>query len=188
MRPLHKTDYLHHQSHYPDIHAWSRALHRLLVLVRQDPSARTFHHMFYYGRGPRLRPPVDVCKSCCCARGMLFVGGCIFLTCGMAMPWFTSNNPRFGKRTTANGIQLTVGNAAGVLSPFLFTGSGPVYTEGYAVAIALLGLSGSLFTGMHFYWRRRNTNKRAGNEDWRAEGISEEEVSSAHRDATGEKD
>ncbi|KAI5360651.1 Putative MFS transporter superfamily [Septoria linicola] len=83
---------------------------------------------------------------------------------------------RFGKRTTANGIQLTVGNAAGVLSPFLFTGSGPVYTGGYAVAIALLGLSGSLFTGMHFYWRRRNTNKRAGKEDWRAEGLSEEEV------------
>lgn len=109
--------------------------------------------------------------------GCFFVGGCIFLTCGMAMPWFTSNNPRFGKRTTANGIQLTVGNAAGVLSPFLFTGSGPVYTEGYAVAIGLLGLSGSLFTGMHFYWRKRNANKRAGKEDWRAEGLSADEVS-----------
>ncbi|GIZ37800.1 hypothetical protein CKM354_000123400 [Cercospora kikuchii] len=108
--------------------------------------------------------------------GCFFVGGCIFLTCGMAMPWFTSNNPRFGKRTTANGIQLTVGNAAGVLSPFLFTGSGPVYTEGYAVAIGLLGLSGSLFTGMHFYWRKRNANKRAGKEDWRAEGLSADEV------------
>ena len=94
----------------------------------------------------------------------------------MAMPWFTSNNPRFGKRTTANGIQLTVGNAAGVLSPFLFTGSGPVYTEGYAVAIGLLGLSGSLFTGMHFYWKGRNAKKRAGKEDWRVEGMSEDEV------------
>lgn len=93
------------------------------------------------------------------------------------MPWMSTNNPRYGKRTTANGIQLTVGNASGVLSPFLFVGSGPVYLQGYAVAIGLLGLNSSLFTGMHFYWRRRNANKRAGREDWMVEGLSEEEVS-----------
>lgn len=109
--------------------------------------------------------------------GCFFIGGCIFCATGMAMPWMSTNNPRYGKRTTANGIQLTVGNASGVLSPFLFVGSGPVYFQGYAVAIALLGLNSSLFTGMHFYWRKRNANKRAGKEDWMVEGLSEEEVS-----------
>lgn len=109
--------------------------------------------------------------------GCFFVGGCIFTATGMAMPWLSTNNPRYGKRATANGIQLTVGNAAGVLSPFLFTGSGPVYLQGYAVAIALLGLNSTLFAGMHYYWKMRNNAKRSGKEDWMVEGLSEEEVS-----------
>ena len=27
--------------------------------------------------------------------------------------------PRYGKRTTANGLQLTLGNASGIMAPFI---------------------------------------------------------------------
>jgi hypothetical protein len=30
-----------------------------------------------------------------------------------------NNLPRYGKRTAANGMQLTFGNASGVMSPFI---------------------------------------------------------------------
>lgn len=30
-----------------------------------------------------------------------------------------NNSPRYGKRTTATGMQLTIGNASGLLSSFI---------------------------------------------------------------------
>lgn len=30
-----------------------------------------------------------------------------------------NNSPRYGKRTTATGMQLTIGNSAGILSSFI---------------------------------------------------------------------
>lgn len=30
-----------------------------------------------------------------------------------------TNLPRYGKRTTANGMQLTTGNASGIMAPFI---------------------------------------------------------------------
>jgi hypothetical protein len=109
--------------------------------------------------------------------GTFLVGAGCYLAVGMPMAWLTSNNPRYGKRSTANGIQLTIGNSAGVAAPFLFpAGDEPNFYTGYGVSIGLLCLSTTIFTCMHFYWKRRNHNKRAGKEDWMAEGLSEEEA------------
>jgi hypothetical protein len=76
-----------------------------------------------------------------CALGMISVLGYILLICdlssgahyvgcflvamglyvavGIPLAWLPSNNPRYGKRTTATGLQLTIGNSAGIMAPFV---------------------------------------------------------------------
>lgn len=38
---------------------------------------------------------------------------------GLAIAWLPTNFPRYGKRTTATGLQLTIGNTAGIWAPFV---------------------------------------------------------------------
>ena len=96
---------------------------------------------------------------------------------GMAVAWLATNNPRYGKRAYASGIQLSIGNSAGVAAPFLFsTATGPEYRPGYATSI------GTLFLGMlmactlcGWYWHQ-NRQRIAGKQDWRTSDKSEEEI------------
>jgi sugar phosphate permease len=50
---------------------------------------------------------------------LVFMG--LYVCVGIPLAWLPSNNPRFGKRTTATGLQLTIGNSAGILAPFVCT-------------------------------------------------------------------
>lgn len=43
----------------------------------------------------------------------------LYVVVGLPLAWLPSNQPRYGKRTTATGLQLTVGNASGVMAPFV---------------------------------------------------------------------
>lgn len=109
--------------------------------------------------------------------GCFFVAAGCYTATGTALAWLSSNCPRYGKRAIANGLQLTVGNSAGVAAPFLFqTVYGPTYYPGYGGTIGLLSISCSLFTFMHFYFKRQNRNRLAGKEDWKLEGKTDEEV------------
>jgi len=38
---------------------------------------------------------------------------------GLPLAWLPNNSPRYGKRATSTGLQLTFGNAAGVMSAFI---------------------------------------------------------------------
>ena len=38
---------------------------------------------------------------------------------GIPLTWLPSNSPRYGKRTTAMGLQLTIGNTSGIMAPFV---------------------------------------------------------------------
>lgn len=56
--------------------------------------------------------------------GVKYFGCCIIATglyviVGIPLAWLPSNNPRYGKRTLATGIQVTIGNAAGIPAPFV---------------------------------------------------------------------
>ncbi|KIV97200.1 hypothetical protein PV10_00977 [Exophiala mesophila] len=110
--------------------------------------------------------------------GCFFVSMGCFTAAGSALVWLNSNNPRWGKRAVSSGMQLSIANAAGVSAPFLFSNKyAPSYIPGYAASIGLLGLQASLHTFIWFYWRRANSRKLAGKEDWRMEGLTEEEIS-----------
>lgn len=45
----------------------------------------------------------------------------LYVAVGIPLAWLPSNNPRYGKRTTATGLQLTIGNSAGIMAPFVST-------------------------------------------------------------------
>lgn len=51
--------------------------------------------------------------------GCFLVAMGLYVLVGIPLAWLPNNNPRYGKRTTATGLQLTIGNAAGVMAPFV---------------------------------------------------------------------
>lgn len=43
----------------------------------------------------------------------------LFVAVGIPLAWLPSNNPRYGKRTTASAIQITICNCSGIVAPFV---------------------------------------------------------------------
>ncbi len=43
----------------------------------------------------------------------------LYVVVGLPLAWLPANNPRYGKRTTAGGLQLMVGNCSGIMAPFV---------------------------------------------------------------------
>ncbi|KAF3067218.1 hypothetical protein GL218_08549 [Daldinia childiae] len=93
--------------------------------------------------------------------GCFLVATGLYVTVGLPLAWLPSNTPRYGKRTTANGMQLTSGNAAGIMSSFIYpSADGPRYIVGNAVSLSLVGMAACLF-GFLWYWFDRENKKRA---------------------------
>lgn len=102
--------------------------------------------------------------------------GC-YIVNGMAVAWLATNNPRYGKRAFASGVQLSIGNSAGVAAPFLFsTGTGPQFVPGYSTSIGTLTLGMLLSSTLCLWYRRQNKQRRAGKQAWKMEGKTPEEV------------
>jgi MFS family permease len=56
--------------------------------------------------------------------GVKYLGCCIvgiglYVIVGIPLAWLPINNPRYGKRTVATGLQTTIGNSAGIAAPFV---------------------------------------------------------------------
>jgi len=109
--------------------------------------------------------------------GCFLVASGIYVCVGLPLAWMPNNNPRWGKRTTASGIQLTIGNCAGIMAPFIYpTAQGPRYVEGHAITLAMVGYAGVLYACLWVYFRHRNARRDAGMEDYKMAGLSEEEI------------
>ena len=109
--------------------------------------------------------------------------GCFLVACGLyvivglPLAWLPSNNPRYGKRTVATGLQLTIGNSAGIAAPFIYpTGDAPRFVKGHAISMAMAAMSAVIFLGLWAWFRRQNRRKLSGLEDHKAEGMTEEEA------------
>ena len=101
----------------------------------------------------------------------------LWTSTGAAMTWVGVNNPRYGKRAFASGMQITIGNAAGVSAPFQFNNAdAPTYYPGYGASIGLPALGAGTFAALHFWYRNQNKKKLQGKEDYRMEGLSEKEI------------
>lgn len=90
--------------------------------------------------------------------GCFMVAAGLYVVVGLPLAWLPNNSPRYGKRTTATGMQLTIGNCAGILSSFIYrTGDKPRYILGHAVTFAMLGFACMVFGIMvssSFLWLR----------------------------------
>merc|ERR1739842_179304 len=81
------------------------------------------------------------------------------------------------KRAYASGMQITIGNSAGVAAPFLFADSTePRFIPGYAASIATLAVGICIHASLSYWFHRQNKNRAAGKEDWKMEGKTAEEV------------
>ncbi|KAL2835025.1 major facilitator superfamily domain-containing protein [Aspergillus cavernicola] len=101
----------------------------------------------------------------------------LYVIVGLPLAWLPSNNPRYGKRTVATGLQLTIGNSAGIPAPFLYkTNEGPRFVKGHAISMALVAMSALIYMAFWAWFRRQNRRKAAGTEDYRVQGMTEEEA------------
>ncbi|KAI0127993.1 major facilitator superfamily domain-containing protein [Xylariales sp. AK1849] len=109
--------------------------------------------------------------------GCFLVAMGLYVAVGLPLAWLPNNSPRYGKRTTANGMQLTIGNSSGIMSPFIYlTTEGPRYIRGNAVSLSMVGMGTCAYGFLWFWLARQNRKRDAGPVDPAHEGLSEEEL------------
>ncbi|KAK7753359.1 hypothetical protein SLS62_004649 [Diatrype stigma] len=109
--------------------------------------------------------------GCCVAAAGQYVQGTL------SVAWLAGNKPRYGKRAFATGVQISIGNSAGIVAPFLYPNKdAPTYRTGYAVAIAAAFVSLSVSALLSCYYARVNRARARGEEDWKVEGKTEAEI------------
>ncbi|KAI2487090.1 ProP Permease major facilitator superfamily [Pyrenophora tritici-repentis] len=115
--------------------------------------------------------------------GCFIVALGLWVATGIAFSWIGVNNPRYGKRAFASGMQITIGNCSGVAAPFLYSADmAPTYRAGYGATIGMLALGIAIYTSLHMYFRMKNKRKLSGKEDWRIEGKTEEQIAEMGED------
>ncbi len=133
--------------------------------------------------------------------GCFLVAMGLYVCVGLPLAWLPNNNPRYGKRTTATGLQLTIGNCSGIMASFVRRHSqcsasrkepaqeaqltsaqlypsreGPRYLRGHAVTLAMVAFAVSVFGFMWWYLARENRRRARGDVDHKIAGMSAEEI------------
>ncbi|KAJ1325670.1 MFS transporter ACS family allantoate permease [Microdochium nivale] len=109
--------------------------------------------------------------------GAILVAMGLYVLVGLPLAWLPNNSPRYGKRTTANGLQLTCGNASGIMTPFIYLSQyAPRYVLGNAVSLAMVGMATGLYGGLWFHYDRQNKARAAGLVKPEHANLSEEEL------------
>ncbi|KAI1332279.1 DNA-repair protein rad2 [Xylariaceae sp. FL0255] len=87
----------------------------------------------------------------------------LYVLVGLPLAWLPNNSPRYGKRTTANGLQVTIGNSSGIMASFIYSSNtAPRYIKGNAVSLSLVGLTTVLYALLWFWFRRENKRREQG--------------------------
>ncbi|KAL9613528.1 MAG: hypothetical protein Q9167_001913 [Letrouitia subvulpina] len=101
----------------------------------------------------------------------------LYVVVGLPLAWLPSNQPRYGKRTTATGLQLTVGNASGVMAPFLYPSTEkPRYVRGNGVSLSLVGTACLIYAFISWILSQKNASRKAGKEDGKIANLTESEI------------
>ncbi|KAI0202809.1 major facilitator superfamily domain-containing protein [Astrocystis sublimbata] len=87
----------------------------------------------------------------------------LYVLVGLPLAWLPNNSPRYGKRTTATGMQLTIGNASGIMASFIYPSmDAPRYIKGNAVSLSLVGLAALTHGSLWFWYARENKRRDEG--------------------------
>ncbi|OTA55108.1 DNA-repair protein rad2 [Hypoxylon sp. EC38] len=109
--------------------------------------------------------------------GCFLVATGLYVTVGLPLAWLPNNTPRYGKRTTANGMQLTSGNTAGIMSSFIYPSTdGPRYILGNAISLSLVGMAACIYGFLWFWFARENRKRGEGPLKPIHEHLSEDEL------------
>ncbi|KAK7941589.1 major facilitator superfamily transporter [Apiospora aurea] len=109
--------------------------------------------------------------------GCFLIAMGLYIVVGLPLAWLPNNCPRYGKRTTACGMNLTIGNMSGIMAPFIYlTGEGPRYIRGNAVSLSMVGMAVGLYSFLWFWFRRENKRRDAGQVSAEHAHLSEEEL------------
>lgn len=74
-------------------------------------------------------------------------------------------------------MQLTIGNASGVMAPFIYaTAEGPRYIKGHAVTLSLVGMATVVYGLMSLYFRGQNKRREAGEVHTDHQHLSDDEL------------
>ncbi|KAL7792189.1 major facilitator superfamily domain-containing protein [Trichoderma afarasin] len=109
--------------------------------------------------------------------------GCFLVACGLyvvvglPIAWLPNNTPRYGKRTTATGMQLTFGNASGIMSAFIYPAlDKPRFIRGHAVSLSMVGFGTAVYAFLWFWFWRANKNRDAGELSEEHQGLEDDEL------------
>jgi len=130
--------------------------------------------------------------------GCFLVAMGLYVCVGLPLAWLPTNLPRYGKRTTATGLQLSIGNCAGIMSAFVCsfhvhypvstlwpcanyaqiypTHDRPRFIKGHGITMAMVGFAVACYTVMWFHLESINSSREKGEEENKVEGMSEEEI------------
>lgn len=109
--------------------------------------------------------------------GCFLIAAGLYILVGLPLAWLPNNTPRYGKRATANGLQLTIGNASGIMAPFIYpTREGPRFIRGHAITLAMVGMATCIYIFMLTYLKRVNKQRAEGKIKPEHEGLSEDEL------------
>ena len=101
----------------------------------------------------------------------------LYVVVGIPLAWLPANAPRYGMRTAATGMQLTIGTSSGIMSPFIYpTADGPRYVKGHTITMSMVAYSSVAFLCLSFWLRYANRRRAQGKEDHRTQGMSAEEM------------
>lgn len=94
--------------------------------------------------------------------GCFLVAMGLYVVVGLPLAWLPSNSPRYGKRTTGTGMQLTIGNAAGIMSAFIYPAPDkPRYIRGHAVTLSMVALGTAIYAFLWWWYARENAKREA---------------------------
>lgn len=170
-----------------------RAITQLLTMPCYAIGAIVYLCLAWYSDKKQIRGPIAASCAFICVigyailltpapAGVLYFGCCtvaagIYIALGLNIAWLNTNNPRYGKRTTASGTQIMLGNISGTVAPFLYpTSDKPRFFKGHATNMAMVFLGVCIFTFFHFYFKWENKQRALGKRDYKMEGKTEEEV------------
>ncbi|KAJ5217938.1 uncharacterized protein N7498_000037 [Penicillium cinerascens] len=101
----------------------------------------------------------------------------LYVVVGLPLAWLPANAPRYGMRTAATGMQLTIGTSSGIMSSFIYpTNEGPRYIKGHTITMAMVAYSTVVFICLSLWFRYANRRRAEGKDDHHANGLSEDET------------
>lgn len=104
---------------------------------------------------------------------LVALGG--YISTPMALTWLSNNVAGHWKRAFSSGLQVMVGNIAGIIGANIFlTTESPTYFTGYGVSLGMLWMGGIAATALFVGLLLENKKREAGQRDCRLSQPEEE--------------